>query len=160
MAVPKLFSCCSQTSSAVSLNPQVCHKLLFRVTSAISTPLSWTLSTVLTSQVSPPPPPVPLPFVPVWIFHIAAAAGAWCGGLSAHCVYAVWVLRYAAPRRVVCRDRRVAADASRPPACRLSVCSVTPDRRWHRRTYLHTRRRTCTHAQIHCTTRHGAQKSN
>lgn len=33
---------------------------------------------------------------------------------------AVWVLRYAAPWRVVCRDRRVAADASRPPAC-LSV---------------------------------------
>lgn len=69
----------------------------------------------------PPPPHVSLPFVPVWIFHIAAAAGAWCGGLSAHCVYAVWVLRYVAARRVVCRDRRVAADASRPPAC-LSVC--------------------------------------
>lgn len=29
----------------------------------------------------------------------------------------VWVLRYAAPWRVVCRDRRVATDASRPPAC-------------------------------------------
>lgn len=75
----------------------------------------------LPSSPPTPPPPVSLPFVPVWIFHIAAAAGAWCGGLSAHCVYAVWVLRYAAPWRVVCRDRRVAADASRPPAC-LSVC--------------------------------------
>lgn len=68
----------------------------------------------------PPPPPASLPFVPMWIFRIAAAAGAWCEGLSAHCVDAVWVLRYAAPWRVVCRDRRVAADASRPPAC-LSV---------------------------------------
>lgn len=85
-----------------------------------------------------PPLPAPLPFVPVWIFRIAAAAGAWCVGLSAHCVPLVWALWYAAPRRVVCRDRRAAADA-RPAAC-LSACSVTPDRRRHGRahTYWHT----------------------
>lgn len=154
-AVPQLFSCLMQEYSSQSaaqwdicLNAQVCNKFLFHCAS--STPLSWTLSLVHTSQVSLPPPPVPLPFVPVWIFHIAAAAGAWCRGLSAHRVYTVWVLRYAAPRRVVCRDRRVAADASRPPA-RLSVCAVTPDRCWHRHTHTHTHRKTCTdtHTDIH-----------
>lgn len=70
----------------------------------------------------PFPPPVSLPFVPVWIFHIAAAAGAWCGGLSAHCAYAVWVLRYVAPG-VWCVVTGVwpLTPAGRLPVC-LSVC--------------------------------------
>lgn len=70
-------------------------------------------------------PPLPLHSLPVWIFHIAAAAGAWWGGLRSHCVHVAWVLRYAAPWRAVCRDRRVAADASRPPACLSAVLHLT-----------------------------------
>lgn len=62
-------------------------------------------------------------FVPVWILGIAAAAGAWCVGLSGHCACAVWVLRYAAPWRA-------AADASRPPARRALLLHLT-DRRGH-----------------------------
>lgn len=62
-------------------------------------------------------PPLPPRSLPVWIFHIAAAAGAWWGGLRSLCTSVAWVLRYAAPWRAVCHDRRVAADASRPPAC-------------------------------------------
>lgn len=109
--------------------------------------------------VLPPPLPVSLPFVPVWIFQIAAAAGAWCWGLSAHCVYAVWVLRYATPWRVVCRDRRVATDASRPPACLPVQLHLTAG---DIAISTHTHRNTCRYTQthIHCSTRHGAQNLN
>lgn len=94
---------------------------------------------------SPLPLPLVLPFVPVWIFHIAAAAGAWCRRLSSHCVFAVWVRWYAAPWRVVCRDRRVAADASRPPAClsvqlHLTGCDIAIS--------THTNRNTCIYTHI------------
>lgn len=108
---------------------------------------------------SPLPPSVSLPFVPVWIFHITDAAGAWCEGLSAHCVYTVWVQRYATPRRVVCRDRRVAADASQPPAC-LSVFlfSYTWPTPHPPNSLTHTRIETFTYTVQHYS--YGAQKSN
>lgn len=68
-------------------------------------------------------------------------------------VCTVWALRYATPRRVVCRDRRVAADASQPPAC-LSVFLFGYT--WPALTlaYPHTL------PHIQCSTTHSAQKSD
>lgn len=73
-------------------------------------------------------------FVPVWIFHIAVAAGAWCRTELSLCT-CVWERRYAGPWRVVRQGMRVAADASLPACARLSVsarlCLDTPDRGWN-----------------------------
>lgn len=82
----------------------------------------------------------------MWIFQIAAAAGAWWRGLSSHCAYAAWVLRYAAPWRVVCHDRRVAADASRPPACLSVLLHLTGG---DIAVSAHTNSYTCTYTRLH-----------
>lgn len=79
---------------------------------------AWpTSSPFLTSQDSPPPP-TPLPpwctFVPVWIFHIAVAAGAWCRD------WALFVQTHvgtAVCRPLVCSVPWHAYGCCRPPAC-------------------------------------------
>lgn len=115
--------------------------------------------TFLNSVLLPPfsPTHLSLPFVSVWILDIAAAAGAWCGGLSSHCVCAVWVLRYAASWRAVCRGRRVAADASRPPASlsvrRLSYTWPVITLPTHTYTNMHM----VTHSLARCSTWHESQ---
>lgn len=99
---------------------------IFKVTPANLFLTPYLLCSPLRSSLSPASS-----FVPVWIFHIAVAAGAWCRDwaliVSTQCgccgmrllgvwcvVTGVWPLMPAG-RRTVC----------------LSVCSVTPERRWH-----------------------------
>lgn len=131
----------------------------------LSSPLSWTLSSVLTSQVSPPPPhtsPACLStFCPC--VNISHCCCRWCvmrGTERSLCVRSVGA---AVCGSLACGVSWQACGRWRQPAACLSVCLSVQLHLTGADIAIpsHTRVETCAHTpHTHCTTTHSAQKSN
>lgn len=131
--------------------------------------LSWVIScrvcrfnpTFLNSFVCPhlpglhPPPPTCLTtFCPhVNISHCCCR---WCVMRGTECSLCGRSVGAVVCSSLACGVSWQACGRWRQPAACLSVCSVTPDRRWHRQIRTCRRTHTQTHSHIRCSTGHGA----